>query len=48
MRSRGIRHLYYALEREGAKTVANVSSTQSMIFHRAAVRAATPLDGIAD
>jgi D-glycero-alpha-D-manno-heptose-7-phosphate kinase len=33
MRSRGMPRLYYYLEREGAKTVANVTSTQSMIIH---------------
>jgi D-glycero-alpha-D-manno-heptose-7-phosphate kinase len=33
MRERGMPRLYYDLEREGAKTVANVSSTQSMTFH---------------
>ncbi len=33
MRERGMPRLYYDLEREGAKTVANVSSTQSMIIH---------------
>jgi D-glycero-alpha-D-manno-heptose-7-phosphate kinase len=33
MQSRGMPRLYYHLEREGAKTVANVASTQSMILH---------------
>jgi D-glycero-alpha-D-manno-heptose-7-phosphate kinase len=33
MQSRGMPRLYYGVEREGAKTVANVSSTQSMILH---------------
>ncbi len=33
MLKRGMPRLYYYLEREGAKTVANVSSTQSMIIH---------------
>jgi len=33
MRSRGMPRLYYYLEREGAKTVANVSSTQAMTLH---------------
>ncbi|MHB1861364.1 MAG: GHMP family kinase ATP-binding protein [Gemmatimonadaceae bacterium] len=33
MLAQGMPRLYYNLEREGAKTVANVSSTQSMILH---------------
>jgi D-glycero-alpha-D-manno-heptose-7-phosphate kinase len=33
MMSRGLPRLYYNLEREGAKVVANVASTQSMILH---------------
>jgi D-glycero-alpha-D-manno-heptose-7-phosphate kinase len=33
MLSRGLPRLYYNLEREGAKVVANVASTQSMILH---------------
>ncbi|HUK22880.1 MAG TPA: hypothetical protein VLV45_15175 [Gemmatimonadales bacterium] len=33
MQSRGLPRLYYGLEREGAKVVANVASTQSMILH---------------
>jgi D-glycero-alpha-D-manno-heptose-7-phosphate kinase len=33
MRSRGLPRLYYNLEREGTKVVANVASTQSMILH---------------
>jgi D-glycero-alpha-D-manno-heptose-7-phosphate kinase len=33
MASRGMARLYYDVEREGVKTVANVSSTQSMILH---------------
>ncbi len=33
MLSRGMPRLYYYLEREGAKTVANVSSTQAMTLH---------------
>ena len=33
MQSRGMPRLNYYLEREGAKTVANVSSTQSMVLH---------------
>jgi D-glycero-alpha-D-manno-heptose-7-phosphate kinase len=35
MASRGLPRLYYGLEREGAKVVANVASTQSMILHSA-------------
>jgi D-glycero-alpha-D-manno-heptose-7-phosphate kinase len=48
MMSRGLPRLYYGLEREGAKVVANVASTQSMILHptvpapSAAPAAATP------
>ena len=33
MQSRGMPRLNYYLEREGAKTVANVSSSQSMVLH---------------
>ncbi len=33
MRSHEMPRLYYDLEREGSKTVANVSSTQSMLLH---------------
>jgi len=33
MQARGLPRLYYGLEREGAKVVANVASTQSMILH---------------
>lgn len=33
MLSRGLPRLYYNLEREGVKVVANVASTQSMILH---------------
>ena len=33
MAERGMPRLYYYLEREGAKIVANVASTQSMILH---------------
>ena len=33
MVSRGLPRLYYNLEREGTKVVANVASTQSMILH---------------
>jgi D-glycero-alpha-D-manno-heptose-7-phosphate kinase len=33
MRERGMPRLYYYVEREGAKVVANVASTQSMILH---------------
>jgi D-glycero-alpha-D-manno-heptose-7-phosphate kinase len=33
MMSRGLPRLYYSLEREGTKVVANVASTQSMILH---------------
>jgi D-glycero-alpha-D-manno-heptose-7-phosphate kinase len=33
MMSRGLPRLYYNLEREGTKVVANVASTQSMILH---------------
>jgi D-glycero-alpha-D-manno-heptose-7-phosphate kinase len=35
MMSRGLPRLYYNLEREGTKVVANVASTQSMILHPA-------------
>jgi D-glycero-alpha-D-manno-heptose-7-phosphate kinase len=43
MMSRGLPRLYYNVEHEGAKVVANVASTQSMTLHparRAASRAA--------
>ena len=33
MMSRGLPRLYYNLEREGTKVVANVASTQSMLLH---------------
>jgi len=33
MLSRGLPRLYYNVEREGTKVVANVASTQSMILH---------------
>ena len=33
MMSKGLPRLYYNLEREGTKVVANVASTQSMILH---------------
>ena len=33
MMARGMPRLYYDLEREGSKTVANVSSTQAMLLH---------------
>ena len=33
MAAKGLPRLYYALEREGAKVVANVASTQSMVLH---------------
>jgi D-glycero-alpha-D-manno-heptose-7-phosphate kinase len=33
MASRGMLRLYYDVEREGAKTVANVSSTQALLLH---------------
>lgn len=42
MRSRGMLRLYYGLEREGAKTVANVSSTQAMLLHPVAERVMAP------
>ena len=35
MLSRGLPRLYYNLEREGTKVVANVASTQSMTLHPA-------------
>lgn len=41
MRSRGMPRLYYAVEREGAKTVANVSSTQAMLLHPSARTSST-------
>jgi D-glycero-alpha-D-manno-heptose-7-phosphate kinase len=41
MMERGLPRLYYNLEREGAKVVANVASTQSMILHPT-VPAASP------
>ncbi len=40
MASRGMPRLYYDVEREGAKTVANVSSTQAMVLHPLAGRSA--------
>ncbi len=42
MHARGMPRLNYYLEREGAKTVANVSSTQSMVLHPAAVTPPKP------
>ena len=42
MLARGMPRLNYYLEREGAKTVANVSSTQSMVLHPAAVTPPKP------
>ncbi len=37
MAQRGMPRLYYNVEREGAKVVANLASTRSMIIHRTAV-----------
>jgi D-glycero-alpha-D-manno-heptose-7-phosphate kinase len=48
MASRGMPRMYYRLEREGAKTIANVASTQSTILHPAATRSAAPLEGAGD
>ncbi len=41
MMSRGLPRLYYNLEREGTKVVANVASTQSMILHPAVAPASS-------
>ncbi len=40
MLSRGMPRLYYSLEREGSKTVANVASTRAMVLHPNALSAA--------
>lgn len=42
MLSRGMPRLYYYLEREGAKAVANVTSSQSMILHPTKAAAPQP------
>ena len=43
MRSRGLPRLYYNLEREGTKVVANVASTQWMILHPTAAPVLRPV-----
>jgi D-glycero-alpha-D-manno-heptose-7-phosphate kinase len=46
MMARGLPRLYYNLEREGSKVVANVASTQSMILHPTVTPATPPLHAV--
>jgi D-glycero-alpha-D-manno-heptose-7-phosphate kinase len=44
MASNGMRRMYYQLEREGAKTIANVASTQAALLHPTAAKAVTTVE----
>jgi len=46
MMSRGLPRLYYNLEREGTKVVANVASTQSLLLHPTVTSPSTPAHAV--